>query len=191
MKSFIGYARVSTQEQDLTAQIDSLTAYGCCKVFSAKVSGKANDKSLRELLDYVREGDVVCVTKLDRLGRSLSAILNTISELQSKNIGLITLDGQVNTSDNSPMSKAMVQLLGMFAELEHSIIVDRLQTARKASGKLGGRKPKLTQSQRKEIAKKVSQGISKRSLSIEYGLSRGTILNIEREFSRAEKDTEK
>jgi|GEM_PF-2103281 len=86
--ALIGFARVSTQQQDLSEQIQALKEYGCKKIFSGKHSGKAekNKAQLDELLDYVREGDVVAVTKLDRLGRSLAQCLNTLELFKNKNI---------------------------------------------------------------------------------------------------------
>ncbi len=139
--SLIGFARVSTQDQDLSAQLELLEKAGCVKIFNGKQSGKSDDNLLKldNLLDYVREGDTVILTKLDRMGRSLNMILTTIQKLSEMNVSVRTLDGQVDTSSENPMQKAMTQLLGVFAELEHSIIVDRLQTGRERTGRKGGR----------------------------------------------------
>ena len=84
--ALIGYARVSTQEQDLEAQVAALECHGCEKIFSGKQSGNSLDnvKKLDDLLDYIREGDVVCVTKLDRLGGSLKGIMTAIDGIHSK-----------------------------------------------------------------------------------------------------------
>ena len=178
--ALVGYARVSTQDQDLSAQLESLTAVGCEKIYHGKQSGKSDDNQakLAELVDYVREGDTVVLTKLDRMGRSLNSILTTIQELQSKGVQVRTLDGQVDTTSNNPMQKAMTQLLGVFAELEHSIIVDRLQSGRERTGKKGGRPSKLTPEQHQQIKAKFAKGESKSSLSQAYGVSRATIINI-------------
>ncbi|WP_031780468.1 recombinase family protein, partial [Vibrio diabolicus] len=120
--ALIGFARVSTQHQDLTAQIEKLKAAGCSKIFKGKHSGKAdtNKEALSKLLEYVREGDTVVVTKMDRLGRSLSQVLNTLDSLEQRGINLLAIDQAVDTSKDDPMSKAMVQLLGMFAEMERN-----------------------------------------------------------------------
>ena len=178
--TLIGYARVSTQDQDLTAQIDALKEAGCSRIFSGKQSGKSDDNQakLEELIGYCREGDVVAVTKFDRLGRSLNQVLQVVDALKKKGVHIQTLDGQVDTANDNAMNKAMVQLLGVFAELEHSIIVDRLQTGRKLKGKLGGRKPKLTQEQQAEIRSRLKKGESKLKLSKEFDVSRATILNV-------------
>tara|TARA_R110002167_G_scaffold70379_1_gene198299 strand:+ start:2465 stop:3016 length:552 start_codon:yes stop_codon:yes gene_type:complete len=178
----LGYARVSTKDQDLTAQLEALEAEGCSRVFAGKQSGKSDDNAakLQELIDYAREGDTIYLTKLDRMGRSLNQILMTIQELQNKGINVATLDGQVDTASDSPMQKAMTQLLGVFAELEHSIIVDRLQSGRKRTGKLGGRKPKLSPEQVSEVSKALASGESKSSLAKRFKISRSTVLNIEK-----------
>lgn len=181
--ALVGFARVSSVTQDLGTQLKKLEDYGCKKenIFSGKHSGKAdtNKKALDELLAYVRTGDTVVVTKIDRFGRSLSQVLTTIDELTERGIKLVAIEQNIDTSDNDPMSKAMVQLLGMFAEMERSFIVTRTQEGKKASGNFGGRKPKLTEEQRAEIKKKLKAGVSKVKLAKEYGVSRSTILNIE------------
>lgn len=181
--ALVGFARVSSVTQDLGTQLKKLEEYGCKKenIFSGKHSGKAdtNKKALDELLAYVRTGDTVVVTKIDRFGRSLSQVLTTIDELTERGIKLVAIEQNIDTSNNDTMSKAMVQLLGMFAEMERSFIVTRTQEGKKASGNFGGRKPKLAEEQRTEIKKKLKAGVSKVKLSKEYGVSRSTILNIE------------
>ncbi|UPR50893.1 recombinase family protein [Vibrio cyclitrophicus] len=178
----IGFARVSTQAQELTDQLTRLDEYGCIKIFSGKHSGKAdtNKEVLDELLGYVRDGDTVVVTKLDRLGRSLSQVLQVLDQLKEKGVNLVALDQGIDTSNDDPMNTAMIQLLGMFAEMERNFIVSRTQEGKRASGNFGGRKPKLTDDQKKDIKAKLAGGASKLQLSKEYNVSRGTILNIER-----------
>lgn len=175
--SLIGFARVSTQDQCLDSQIEDLTKAGCVKVFHGKQSGKSEDNfnKLQELIGYVREGDTVLVSKFDRLGRSLNQVLQVVQELQGKGVNIRTLDGQVNTEDDSPMARAFTQLLGVFAELEHGMITDRLQSGRKRTGKLGGRKAKLSLEQQSVIKQRLEAGESQVSLSKEYEVSRVTI----------------
>ena len=178
--ALIGYARVSTLGQDLDYQLDRLRSVGCEKIFSSKHSGKAdaNKKQLSELLSYVREGDTVIVTKLDRLGRSLSQVLGTIELLAGKGIYLKAIDQNLDTSDDSPIAKAMVQLLGMFSELERNFIVTRTQEGKVTSGNYGGRPFKLTVEQREQIVKEFRAGKSKSQLANIYDVSRATILRI-------------
>jgi DNA invertase Pin-like site-specific DNA recombinase len=178
--SLIGFARVSTKQQDLTIQLEKLNAHGCIKIFQGKHSGKAdsNKQALKELLSYAREGDTVVVTKLDRLGRSLSQVLNTLEAFTKRGVKLVAIDQPVDTSKDDPMSKAMIQLLGMFAEMERNFIVSRTSEGKAQSGNYGGRKSKLTDGQRSEVKAKLLQGVSKSALSKEYNVSRSTILNI-------------
>lgn len=185
--ALIGFARVSTNQQDLTSQLESLTKYGCKKIFQGKHSGKeeSNKQALASLIDYVRSGDTVVVTKLDRLGRSLSQVLNCLDTLREKQVGFITIDQEINTTKtDSPMSRAMIHLLGMFAELERNFIISRTSEGKAASGNYGGRKPKLTSEQEQEVITKLSQGVSKVVLSKQYGVSRATILNISRKSEK-------
>ncbi|HHX8536173.1 TPA: recombinase family protein [Vibrio alginolyticus] len=181
--ALIGFARVSTQQQDLTTQLEKLDSFGCSKIFKGKHSGKAdtNKKALEQLLAYVREGDTVVVTKMDRLGRSLSQVLNTLDNLEQRGVKLVAIDQGVDTSKDDPMSKAMVQLLGMFAEMERNFIVSRTSEGKAQSGNYGGRPSKLTPEQREEVKAKLAEGCSKLALSKEYGVSRATILNIANE----------
>ena len=181
--ALIGFARVSTNQQDLTLQVERLTEYGCEKIFQGKHSGKeeTNKQALASLIDYVRSGDTVVVTKLDRLGRSLSQVLNCLDTLTDKQVGFVAIEQGIDTSNKKdPLSKAMVQLLGMFAELERNFIISRTREGKAASGNYGGRKPKLTSEQEQEVITKLSQGVSKVVLSKQYGVSRATILNISR-----------
>ncbi len=179
--ALIGYARVSTKDQNLSFQIRALEEAGCKKIFHGKRSGRSkdNDEMLQKLIDYAREGDEVLLTKLDRLGRSLHSILKTIVSLQDMGVSVRTLDGQVNTASESPMQKAMTQLLAMFAELEHGIIVDRLQSGRELTGKKGGKSKALNSGQVKEIrGLHRNKAISKSQLAREYGVSRATIMRV-------------
>ncbi|MEZ8731008.1 recombinase family protein [Vibrio splendidus] len=176
--SFIGFARVSTQDQNLEAQLDALTEAGCIRIFHGKQSGKSDDNKIKldELIDFVRDGDTVVVTKLDRLGRSLNIILDAITRIQAKGAQVKTLDGQVDTSADDAMRKAMTQLLGVFAELEHSIIVDRLQSGRERTGKKGGRTPLLSAVQKQEAKARFSNGDSISRISKDMNVSRATIM---------------
>lgn len=175
--ALIGFARVSTLGQDLQNQLDKLEQAGCQKIFAGKHSGKedTNRQKLEELLDYVRDGDTVVVTKLDRLGRSLSQVLATIDRLHRSGVSLRALDQQLDTHDDSPIARAMVQLLGMFAELERNFIVTRTREGKAASGNFGGRPSVLGGKERAEVKRLHQAGISKRALATRFGVSRQTI----------------
>jgi DNA invertase Pin-like site-specific DNA recombinase len=175
--SNIGFARVSSDSQDLTLQVEALTGIGCDKIFQGKHSGKAdaNKLALDELLEYVRKGDTVYVTKIDRFGRSLSQVLTTLDLLKERGITFVAIDQNINTNNDDTMSKAMIQLLGMFAEMERNFIVSRTTEGKIASGNFGGRKPSLTDEQKKDIRKRLNAGESQNKLSKEFNVSRVTI----------------
>lgn len=189
----IGFARVSTQQQDLTEQIRLLEEYGCKKIFTGKHSGKAeqNKEQLDELLNYIREGDIVVVTKLDRLGRSLSQCLNTLEFFKKNNIGFVAIQQGIDTrAQNNPMGTALIQLLGIFAELERNFIVDRTQEGKRAKlaagqkNALGGRPPKVTEKIRKKIYKDFREGHSITSVMQRYELSKSTVARIKGIYNR-------
>src|SRR5690606_18847018 len=178
--ALIGFARVSTLGQDLQNQLDKLEVAGCQKIFAGKHSGKedSNRQKLKELLDYVREGDTVVVTKLDRLGRSLSQVLATIDQLHQNGVSLRALDQNLDTRDDSPIARAMVQLLGMFAELERNFIVTRTQEGKAAAGNYGGRPSVLGVRERAEVNRLHQSGVSKRALVQQFQVSRQTIQRV-------------
>lgn len=175
--ALIGFARVSTLEQDLTEQVTALKNAGCERIFEGKNSGKreSNAERLKELLSFIREGDTVITTKLDRLGRSTSQVLGVLDELQSKGVKFKTLDGAVDTTDDNPMAKAMVGLLAVFAELERNFIVTRTTEGKKAKGKLQGRPESLTAQQYKEFKVDVLKGSSLSELQRKYSIGRATV----------------
>lgn len=180
----VGYARVSTLKQDLNEQIAELEKFGCTKIFSGKHSGKPeqNEEQLNELLNYIREGDIVVVTKLDRLGRSLSQCLKVLDMLTENKIGFVALNQGIDTTKRKdPMAMAMIHLLGLFAELERNFIVDRTQGGKLAkieSGDLkaiGGRPKILSQKAEKRLLKDLQKSCSLTKLAEKYGVSRATI----------------
>lgn len=185
----IGYARVSTLKQDLGEQITELEKFGCKKIFSGKHSGKAekNEEQLNELLNYIREGDTVVVTKLDRLGRSLSQCLKVLDIFLEKEIGFIALNQSIDTTKRKdPMAMAMIHLLGLFAELERNFIVERTQGGKLAkveSGDLkaiGGRPKKLSEKAEEKLVKDILKGGSINELAKKYEVSRATISRYKR-----------
>lgn len=188
----IGYARVSTLKQDLSEQITALEKFGCKKIFSGRHSGKAekkNEEQLNEMLNYIREGDTVVVTKLDRLGRSLSQCLKVLDILLEKEIGFIALNQSIDTTKRKdPMVMAMIHLLGLFAELERNFIVERTQGGKLAkveSGDLkaiGGRPRKLSEKAEEKLVKDILKGGSINELAKKYEVSRATISRYKKEI---------
>ncbi len=142
----VGYARVSTQDQTLNLQRDALEKIGCAKIFTDTTSGaKAERKGLEEALDYVRTGDSLVVWKLDRLGRSLKHLIETITNLNNRNIGFKSLTENIDTTTSG--GKLIFHIFGALAEFERDIIRERtnagLQAAR-VRGRKGGRPKSLT-----------------------------------------------
>lgn len=186
--AIIGWARISTTEQDLSAQVEALEAAGCEKIFQHQHSGASekNREALSGLVDYARDGDVVLAAKLDRLGRSLRQILETIESLHGKGVAVRTLDRSFDSSNESPWSKAMMQITAVFAELDRSLIVQRLQAGRQRTGNRGGRGIYLEEPERRRIRRRLAAGESKAALAKEHGVSRATVLNIEKEADHEE-----
>jgi DNA invertase Pin-like site-specific DNA recombinase len=142
----IGYARVSTQDQTLALQKDALEKLGCNKIFTDTASGaKAERIGLEEALEYVREGDTLVVWRLDRLGRSLKHLIETITELNNRKIGFKSIQESIDTTTSG--GKLIFHIFGALAEFERDIIRERTQaglTAARARGRLGGRPKSLT-----------------------------------------------
>ena len=156
----IGYARVSTSDQDTAAQSAALKAAGCEVVFREKASGGRWDRpELHKLLGELRKGDVIVVWKLDHLSRSLRDVLTIMDRVQEKKAGFRSLTEEIDTT--TPAGRMMMQMVGAFAEFERAMLKERthagLEAARK-EGRIGGRPPKLKAQQRLEIVKLVTKG---------------------------------
>lgn len=136
----IGYARVSTRDQNLDLQLVALEKAGCEKVYSEHKSGLKARLELAEAIKYLRKGDTLVVYKFDRLGRSLRDLLNIISELHEKGVSIQSLKDNIDTSSTS--GKLMMHIFASLAEFERDLIVERTQAGRKAAmakGKKMGR----------------------------------------------------
>ena len=177
--SNIGFARVSSRGQDLAIQVKALEEQGCTKIFQWKHSGieLTNKQALMDLLDYVIEGDNVMVTKIDRLGRSLNAIINTIHALTEKGVTFQALDGRINTGDKD--SKLMIAIFAVLAEIDRDLIVSRTWEGKQHSGNFGGAKPKLTEEQRTEVLEKLLNGVEKPVIQAEYNVSKSTLIRLQ------------
>lgn len=141
----IGYVRTSTNEQNTDLQLDALKNASCKKIFEEKASGAQRDRpQLKQALDYAREGDTIIVWKLDRLARSLKQLIETVEDLENRNIGFQSLTENIDTTTNG--GKLIFHIFASLAEFERGIIRERtragLDTAR-ARGRVGGRPPAL------------------------------------------------
>ena len=151
-----GYARVSTQEQELHLQLDALRAYGCAQVVEEKVSAAKDRPALRGLLEQLRSGDTLVVWKLDRLGRSLKNLVELVTGFQAKQIHFISLHDHLDTT--SAQGRLMFNLFASLAEFERDLTRERTiagLAAARARGRQGGRPPGLSkESQSKAEAAK-------------------------------------
>src|SRR5437868_7590659 len=145
----IGYARVSTADQTLALQKDALEKLGCIKIFTDTASGaKAERTGLNEALEYVREGDTLVVWRLDRLGRSLKHLIETVAILDSRKIGFKSLTENIDTTTSG--GKLVFHIFGALAEFERNLIRERTQAgllAARARGRKGGQPKALTPKQ--------------------------------------------
>jgi DNA invertase Pin-like site-specific DNA recombinase len=141
----VGYARVSTLEQNLDLQLDALDKSGCQRVFKDTTSGARSDRQgLRDALDYVREGDVLVVWKLDRLGRGLRHLIDTITSLDARGVGFKSLQESLDTTTSG--GRLIFHIFGALAEFERELIRERTMAglhAARARGREGGRPQKL------------------------------------------------
>jgi DNA invertase Pin-like site-specific DNA recombinase len=149
----IGYARVSTIDQNLTLQLDALKQAGCEKIFEDKASGgKVDRPGLQSVLNFAREGDTVLVWGLDRLGRSLKHLIEMVTQLNERRIGFRSLQEAIDTTTSG--EKLAFQIFGALAEFERNLIRERTQAgleAARARGRNGGR-PKALDRKKVELA---------------------------------------
>lgn len=149
----IGYARVSTEDQKLDGQLDALKATGAEKIFADKITGTARVRpELDRMLDQLRQGDVVVVTKYDRLARSLRDLLEIVDAIQARGAGFRSLAEDIDTT--TPAGRLVFHVFASIAQFERERISERtregLEAARKR-GRVGGRPPALSAAQKTEV----------------------------------------
>lgn len=173
----IGYARVSTLEQDLTPQLDALRDAGCEKIFSDKASGaKANRAGLAEALSHARAGDVLVIWKLDRLGRTSKGLIDLSIELEQRSIGLRSITDGIDTSGTA--GKFVFRILAALAEMERDLIRERTTAAlmvAKREGRTGGRKTVMTPKRLEAARKLLASGMTAREVAPAIGVSVPTL----------------
>jgi len=175
--TMVGYARVSTDHQSLEAQRDALIGVGCERIFTDTLSGARDDRpGLTALLAYVRAGDTVVVTALDRLGRSLSAVIRTVETLTAAGVLLRSLREGIDYS--TPTGRMLAGIFASLAEYERELMHERAAAARAAArlrGRHTGRPPRLTPAQARQVRALRDGGESIADLVTTYGVSRATI----------------
>jgi DNA invertase Pin-like site-specific DNA recombinase len=177
----VGYARVSTREQDLSAQVDELMGAGCAKVYKEKVSGAKTDRvQLAKLIRALDDGDVLLVTRLDRLARSTRDLLNVLDEISKRGAGFRSLkDTWADTT--TPHGRLMLTVLGGLAEFERELIRARTGEGRKRAMERGikfGRPPALDAHQRREALARLAAGESQADVARSYRVDPATVCRL-------------
>ncbi len=178
--AIIGYARVSTKDQNFQLQIAALENAGCERVFSEKQTGtttKGRDE-LANCLDFMRDGDTLMITKIDRLARSLRDLQNLVHDLKNRGIQLKAVDQAVDTS--TAAGKAFLSMLGVFAEFETNIRRERQLEGiakAKADGRYMGRKP-TARAKSEQVVELIGQGYTKLAVAGELGIGVASVYRI-------------
>lgn len=173
----IGYARVSTHDQNLELQRDALNKAGCQKIFEDKISGTRADRpGLDNAMEMLRDGDTLVVWKLDRLGRSVKQLVNLVGELQNQEIQFKSLTDSIDTS--TPSGRFFFHVMASLAEMERELTVERTRAGLEAArqlGRKGGRKPKMTASKIESAKKMLASGVPPKDVANILGVSIPTL----------------
>lgn len=176
MGGILGYARVSTGDQDVAGQIMRLEHAGAIRTFTDVRSGKSMDRpGLAELLAYARAGDTLAVVRLDRLGRSLNELLTIVEQMKARGIALLSLEEKIDTS--SAAGELIFHVFGAIAHFERRLIAERTKdgiAAARARGKLPGRRP-LDPEKARAALRLVESGMSPTEAARQLGLGRATV----------------
>jgi DNA invertase Pin-like site-specific DNA recombinase len=180
----IGYARVSTTDQDPALQHDALRKLGCSRIFTETASGARTDRpELAAALDYLRPDDTLVVWKFDRLGRSIRHLIDTAADLKQRSIGFRSVQENIDTT--SPGGKFVFHLFAALAELERDLMLERTYAglaAARAQGRVGGRRPVLNSAQVTEVQRMHAAGRAVQEIADLFNVSRDTIYRrVERE----------
>jgi DNA invertase Pin-like site-specific DNA recombinase len=170
----IGYARVSTTDQDLALQLDALARAGCARVFEDKASGaKADRPGLAAALSFVREGDILTVWKLDRLGRSLPHLIETVNALETRGVSFRSLTEAIDTT--TPGGRLVFHIFGALGQFERDLIRERTRAgldAAAARERQGGRKPVMTEEKLRRAQTLLVQGLTVREVAARIKVSK-------------------
>lgn len=173
----VGYARVSTEDQNLDLQADALKSAGCEHLFTDQLSGAAKNRpGLVEALKYLRQGDTLVVWKLDRLGRTVKGLVDLVECLQEKGIQFRSLTDGIDTSTSA--GRFFFHVMAALAQMERELIRERTNAGLKAArarGRLGGRKPKMDDSKVKSAKHLLDSGVPAREVAKNLGVSRATL----------------
>jgi DNA invertase Pin-like site-specific DNA recombinase len=160
----VGYARVSTADQEVALQLDALAKAGCARVFQDKASGATADRpGLTAALAFVRESDVLVVWKLDRLGRSLPHLIETVNALETRGVGFRSLTEAIDTT--TPGGRLIFHIFGALGQFERDLIRERTRAGLDAAvvrGRRGGRRPVVTEEKLRRARSLIAQGLTVR-----------------------------
>lgn len=175
----IGYARVSTEGQELTAQLEQLESAGVDKIFREKASGVKQDRpQLAAMIEYAREGDTVVVCKLDRIARSTKHLLEIVEALEAKKVSFRVLN--INLDTSTPTGKLMLSMLAAIGQFEREMMLERQAEGvriAKAAGAYKGRKP-TARAQKDKVIELLSQGKTKQAVADEIGIGVASVYRI-------------
>jgi DNA invertase Pin-like site-specific DNA recombinase len=173
----LGYARVSTGEQDLQLQLDALGAAGCEKLFTDKASGASRERpGLTEALAFARKGDCLVVWKLDRLGRSVKGLVDMAADLEGRGVDLRSLTDGIDTKGAA--GRFFFHIMAALAEMERELIRERTRAglvAAKKAGRVGGRKPTMTAAKLASARLSLASGMPPKDVAASIGVSVATL----------------
>ena len=173
----VGYARVSTQDQTVSSQVDALEASGCERVFTEVASGSKKSRPvLHEAMEFLRPEDTLVVFKLDRVARSLTHLIELMNHLQSRGIGFRSLTEEINTT--TPGGKLLFHLMAAIAEFERDLIRERTMhglKAAKAKGRIGGRPRQMTEDKIDAVRTLLENGTPVKDAAVAVGVSVPTL----------------
>ena len=175
----VGYARISTVDQNPALQLDALSAEGCVKVFEDRASGARADRAgLRSALEYVRDGDVLIVWKLDRLGRSLPHLIETVTSLATRGVGFRSITEAIDTT--TPGGRLVFHLFGALGQFERDLIQERTRAGLAAAavrGRKGGRKPVVTGEKLRRARSIIAKGLTVREAATRLKVGKTALYN--------------
>lgn len=178
----IGYARVSTADQTLLLQTDALTTTGCEKLFTEVASGARTERpGLEQAIAFCRRGDTLVVWKLDRMGRSMSHLIETIRRLERQGVGFRSLTEQIDTTTSS--GRLIFHMFGALAEFERDLICERVQAGLKAArarGRKGGRPPISAETKALARALLTNKSLSVKQICKRLGIAKSTLYKYAR-----------
>ena len=183
----VGYARVSTVDQDLTAQLEQLQATGCDRVYQEKASGAQYDRpELGAMLDYVREGDTVICCKLDRIARSTKHLLEIVEALEGKKVAFRVLN--INLDTGTPTGKLMLSMLAAIGQFEREMMLERQREGIRVAKEAGAYKGRKATARAKsaEVMRLLGEGLTKEATAERLGIGVASVYRIVKENRAAE-----